>query len=388
MILKINLLLIIATIFSSLSLYANPKDCQTLLTQLISGKNYTSSDDLNEHIGALSNARTLIFDDQNKPYEKLFALAPLFERKDPALSKIGTFKKVKEQKWDTRRGNYTAQVDAFEFKSGKNTLLIKLPIEGDWLNISMNPMLSTASFRMRETQLIQRKKWNGKDLLLIGPSDKLAFMAAEEVNPPDPVTTLQLEQIADFTSKIKGDVSQLLLHPQYISNKGLNLFGSPTSDDELKIITDLLEAAGENTQKMSDDLALMTLAKEQDYRRMSLQFVLAHKLPSAKDFEALATIETKKSNGTIEFGDGDLQIRLLSEKPYKLWLKESEGLQYLIERKSVDSKETKISFGAPNNIKGAVKGNADSFQESGNIDTYPIGRLKFPLELIQIRLEE
>ncbi len=365
--------------------------CTTSIKILASGSSFKDYEEVNQRIGALEYVRKLIFLDEHNPHKALLEFGGLINKKDSSLADIGSFKKVKESFTDTNGKRKTRAIEVFEYKSGKERLYIKLPVEKDSIDVATFILESDAHFAPRYPIGIVYEQWKGKPIILLTDFDRIQFEAAKTSN--NSYLANEMEKLVAFTESIDGDLNNLLKQPDLLPFQLISLRNSP-SIEELRLASELVAKLGGDNSKMIKALDELSNTLENEYRGLSLEFIFAQNLPSLKDMAKLAKVEKKLRNGQIEFGDGDLFLRLISEKPYQLWVRENEGIEYVIEKSSLRSKTTKILFGVKETRSGlstptgSVSFDGQQLIIERDVKTYDIGRLKFPLELIQDRLSE
>ncbi len=365
--------------------------CTDAIKILVSGAKFKNYEDVNQRIGALEFVRKRLFLDEHKPYDELLAKRDLINSKDRSVSDLGSFKKTKQKFTDSDGKRRTRSIEVFEYKSGKDSLFIKLPIAKDEVEVATYLSDLDATFSIRDTRGIVHELWNGQPVILLTYSDEAALEMAKTTDIA--YFKNQMDRLVAFTKSIDGDLNNLLDNPNLLPSNFDSTYSAP-SLDELKLSAEFLaklDGANSGLLKAVDEFSQVL---DGEYRKLSLEFIFTRPLPGSKDITELARIETKLRNGQIEFGDGDLYIKLLSERPYQLWVKENEGIEYVIEKSSMNAKKTKILFGPKmaqdkvSSHKGSVAFDGKNLLIEGDVQTYDIGRLKFPLELIQVRLSE
>jgi hypothetical protein len=346
----------------------------------IRGLRFEDYEDRGEMAGIYNQVRLLEFDRDVRPIEKLHTLKALFDAKDPSLRAVGRFKRITDD---------GEAVDVFEYKvSNTKILQLRLPFNDDGIEVNTN-WVSTA-FNDQPLQQAYPYEHRGRSVLLFGHNAMMARIGADEASVRE-----MIDQSLD-RMPAPASLDEILENPKKFRNA---LFNLQLDSEANELILGLLRKLDAIDDTTLDAWKRNRALADAEYVEINLRWLHAQKWPSAADVERLGTIEARSGNQVV-FGDGDLTIELLSERPYRLYLKESEDIEYVIEKSSRGARELKIYLGASvvrrgSNVgsvrraKGVVTMKADgSIQTEGVVDPYQVGRLAFPPELIRARLEE
>ncbi len=277
--------------------------------------------------------RILELENAFAPVAKLISLADLFNKKDPRLKALGKFKKLEKREYSLELSKTVKKTfEVFEFQLGKNNFIqIKLPIEGDFVNVSSGLFGDTWDLLLKNN--FKEVEHEGRTVIALLP----------DLDPTQGPWVESFDEIAK-------DPRRFMI-PTYSVQR--------ISVSQLTSIMALLKKLGATSDMNFQLWREKTSVFEIEENLMNLRFL------GARDMSPLSRVFARsKVSNKFDVEDGDRLVLRVSQSPLKIWFKNSDGKAIVFELNQNGKGLRRIYFNPTLYSVGPHKGKLKSFDGS------------------------